>query len=993
MNWHAYCLQYLLFSCCIYIVVLFFVTSRTPEASLALLEITSVVKPHPPSDPPTPKLKVKEAVDGPEQTLTLSEIKEGQPTTSLEPTEKPLSSLGSTGKTSSKGSVQSSPKSSHQLTASFKLTSSGESDNPFVEAAARPHSTSNTPPTRRSPIHLEEPPRSVTPDPSVQYYQEVRRDWQDDSALATATEISQASRDLAESVKVELPRKESRPFPPKLVKKPGLEDTHLASFFSGVVAQDCSEVLMSIVWGGCNLTSSPSCEIEVGLIVSNRAVYLLEVLDPRNHQKRQLSWESDSLPLACIMSSSLATLSSVSTGLFEQSVCLEFIEKGLLKSCALLPRKYTKTVAITANIRAALDSAKIEHTAMSTQEVIVSPNRVDGALFVTTDTADLLKLKEALIWPRTVTQVGNFIAVSSKSESVLSSHFETEVKRTSDNLTQKFEIVQFLIVGEISTDSLPLSTGQPHLRTRTLVLTGDSVYLCKESLLYWPGESSVKLPFPRTVVLDSHSLKSVSKIKICDRAHHVVSHTDPVYEFVIKFDVVDDPPGMGHSVYKWKLCVQDREYLNQFITCLTHLWKDLRSSDLKVVHTTDSITDALSLQPVSKPPSSPRRTPSPTPKGPKYRSPVFFASQVLLDFASLSNYQRLKFFKKHVAQAEFIKSDEIPLCAFLAHCSTGSSQQSIEIEVCILASNYAIYLLSDVECIRKWMDGGGPFSFQRMSLLSKKDSSEVRCFHRIWLNEVREIKLGLFHLSATICSSSKSDSPIAEITIHTDNQFTTVNFLSALSCTLNLQNSAEMKETADLLSDYCDLISESVSIQTKKGSPKINVECIPHPDLSIDKLKEILISISPSITRNSSIENVAISMHILCAQVMLLVEELQIRDTVSVQAKPHLVMLTNYGLYICRNAHDEYYSPSVAAPSDLRVKKWCHIDLIDNLAIKLPTPPTVLSHTLHISVRASVKESGLTFLVQTSELLHFFVHMLSNLWYVRTGKHLPVQTH
>jgi len=266
------------------------------------------------------------------------------------------------------------------------------------------------------------------------------------------------------------------------------------------------------------------------------------------------------------------------------------------------------------------------------------------------------------------------------------------------------------------------------------------------------------------------------------------------------------------------------------------------------------------------------------------------------------------------------------------------------------------------------------------------------------LNEVKEVKLGLFHLSVTLSTAQKSDSPNDVITIHTDNQFTTVSFLSALSSTFNLQNSAEKEELSDLLSEYCDLVSESVTIQKNKKGSKMNVECIPHPDIDIDKLKQVLISISPSITRNASMENVATSMHILCAQVMLLVEELHIRDAVSVQAKPHLVHLTNYGLYICRNATDEYSSPSVAAPSDLRVKKWCHIDLIEQLSIKLPTPPNFLSPTLHISMRTpqasvSSKESGMTFLVQNCELLNVFVHLVSNLWLTRTGKNLPVHTH
>ena len=942
------------------------------------------------------RLEVTDSVDGkalnPEKTLMLSEVNSV-----------PTSSLESTGKISSKGdsvSPSRTPDRAHSPTPAAKQNGS-----PFLERlsgdlSSKTYSSSSTPTARRSPVNLDEL-RSLTPDPNM----ETNRHLDDELAVASAVAISNSSKDLTESVAVDRPRLDSlssKPFSPKMMKKPGLESEKLANFFKGIVAQDCAEMMVSIIWGGCNISSSPSCEIEVGLIISDRAVYLLEVLDSEKHKRRDLSWETDNLPLALLFNSPLATLANVSLGIFDQSVHVEYIEKGLVKSYVLLPRTYDNMVGITENLKAVLDASKIEFLQISTQEGIVSPKQVDGAVFVSSDTSDFLKLKEDLVWPKTMAQVGNFIAVTSKSETVVSSRFEAEVKRISEDLAQKFEIVQHVMVGEISTDVLPVSVGQPHLRSRALILTGDAVYLCKECLVSWPRESMtpIKIPFPRTAVLDSHPVSSVLSIKICDKAQSVVMYTDPVYEFVIKFEVSDEGPSSRKSLFKWKLCVHNREYLDQFINCLTHLWNDLRSSELKVVHTADSITDVLALQPITRAtlrPSAKRSVSMSQKLG--SRNPVFYHSQVLLDFASLSNYQRMKFFKRHVAQAEFIKSDEVPLSAFLAHCSCSSPTQGhIETEVCVMTSNYAVYFLSDVESIRKWLDDGGAFSYQRMSLLSKKDSSEVRCFHRIWLNEIKEIKLGLFHLSATLSSAqAKSGSPNEDITIHTDNQFTTVSFLSSLSCTLNLRDSAEEEELSDLLSEYCDLVSESLSIQKVKKGSKINVECIPHPDINIEKLKEILISISPSITRNSSMENVAQSMHILCAQVMLLVEELHIREAISIQAKPHLVQLTNYGLYVCRNSKDEYFSPSVASPSDLRVKKWCHIDLIEEITVKRPTPPAYSSHTLQISLR-SIQSSGtsadsLCFLVQNVELLRYFVHFLSSLWCVRTGKHLPVHNH
>ncbi len=61
--------------------------------------------------------------------------------------------------------------------------------------------------------------------------------------------------------------------------------------------------------------------------------------------------------------------------------------------------------------------------------------------------------------------------------------------------------------------------------------------------------------------------------------------------------------------------------------------------------------------------------------------------------------------------------------------------------------------------------------------------------------------------------------PSLSITIHTDNQFATVSLLSSLSCTLNLQNSAQEENISDL--DFCDLVSESMAAQKiKKGLKK-----------------------------------------------------------------------------------------------------------------------------------------------------------------------------
>jgi len=71
----------------------------------------------------------------------------------------------------------------------------------------------------------------------------------------------------------------------------------LVDFFNGKVAREQKEVLMNIVWGGASLTSAPGCEIEVGLFISDKALYLLQVLDPEKNRSQALSWYTENAPL------------------------------------------------------------------------------------------------------------------------------------------------------------------------------------------------------------------------------------------------------------------------------------------------------------------------------------------------------------------------------------------------------------------------------------------------------------------------------------------------------------------------------------------------------------------------------------------------------------------------------------------------------------------------------------------------------------------------
>ena len=792
--------------------------------------------------------------------------------------------------------------------------------------------------------------------------------------------------------------------PQKIFEKPRLDSMFLSSFFRGIVAHDQGEVMMNVTWGGCSLPSSPVCDVEVGLITSDRAVYLLEVLNPEYHVKRQLSWTSENLPLAKIMAIPISTLSKVTLGLLDQIIQAEFISKGIVKKFAVVPYHHEDLKAFVANLKAVLEASGIKYFVTSPQELILSPPEVtDSVIFLNPDLSDFTRLKESIVHPKTAVQVGNYIASSSGDKNILNVSINEETRRVTDDICSKFEIEQYVMVAEISTDYLPIANSKIHLRSRVLILTNDTIYLCKEDFSMHPNDTSYSFnpPFPRCIVLDSHPLICATDVLICERPQQVVSYTDPVFEFSISFEVVNNVPSSAKTTFQWELCAQNKKRIEQFVSSLNRQLEMSDMTGLRISRTVDSISPVLRLPDTSR--SKKKSTVSPT-KSVSMKSssgssnklspiqPSFFHSEMLINFSRLTNFQRLKFFKKFIAQAEFLKSDEVPLSVFLSHCSTSTKDDATEVEACVLTSNYAIYLLSDLENIQAWLNGGGPISFQARALTSKKDANHLRCFYRVWLTDIKEITVGLFYLSVFITECLKEKGSRTFV-IHTNIPSATLSLLSALSVSVDLRDSAEEEELSDLLSDYIDLAAESAS---KQSRPLVRptVEFIQQHDLDVDKLKQMLLGIGPKISRSYSIEESAATVQIFCQQVMLLIEDIRIRDSVCLKSIPHLVLLTNYGLFVCKNSNYDQLSPSVASPSDLQVRKWCHIDLVDSVKVTSPETSIYGEHMLSIQVRSQnnpMERNMLCFLVQNSELLNHFLHFLCHIWQVRSSRQLPIQ--
>ena len=155
---------------------------------------------------------------------------------------------------------------------------------------------------------------------------------------------------------------------------------------------------------------------------------------------------------------------------------------------------------------------------------------------------------------------------------------------------------------------------------------------------------------------------------------------------------------------------------------------------------------------------------------------------------------------------------------------------------------------------------------------------------------------------------------------------------------------------------------------------------------------------SPAIAKGIPRERSAKSLTILYQQVVLLVEELRIRDILTSRFYPHLVFLTNYGVYVCVNQTSEKCSPSVVDPSKLSVKKWCHIDILDRLHVTSPATSQYSCYNVVIYLRSvnrtylTSEDAGnsLSLLVQNSELLGSFLYHFSLMYREKCGRQISI---
>ena len=772
--------------------------------------------------------------------------------------------------------------------------------------------------------------------------------------------------------------------PPISQERPQLDDELLIQYFNNNIAREKGEMLMYILWCGVSLPSSYPYQLQGAVLISNQSLYVLEV---REQGEEHGYWESDKLPIVTLVSDQLEHLSRVvMTGILNQSIYIELHSKSPVWSFVAFPSSPDLSTQLFEQLKAALDAASLHYTVVGTQEAKTASG-LSGVLFVKPDDFSVKRFKQWLSTSKTQVRLGNFIATN-KNKSLLGM-YEMEIKQGIRELSDSMDIINQLAVSSVSSDVLPGSNGGSYLQPHILVLTNSHLILCEEAFISGPTlrNTQAKHTFPPLNILQYVSLDDIKQVKVCDTLRPVTgsSSVPDVLLYQVSFTFVS-------SV----LCLlaHDLQYLNSFLGSLKSLWHSLHNEELDIAYVKSSIesfpTPHSPLSFISSQLQSKSKS--------KVSAPLCFKHLPLLRFACLPHWAKLEIFKEHIAQADFMKSDETILCSFLAR-SQPHLEKRLDIEVFIIVSNYAMYFLSDMDSIRTWLDAGGISSFARMSLLSYTNDTHLQCFYRLWASDLTKVVLGPLLLSLRVFDSKST----SHIDILTNSSQVTSLVVSALAATVGFKEKVQEKEVEHLLEDFVDITDDPFGEQTPAGpiSPikqfakRLAVELVLPNDESLNDLKLHLVESHPDVARGSSVKACSENIQILLPNIMLLAEQVRIREIQSVLYRPHMILLTNFGIFLCGSSLNPDVTPTllVLTPTQLVVKRWIHIDDIQRVQVAHDTQYCITQLLIYTRPHSDIEVASHVCVVPyTTTHADMFVTLLAMIWKERRGQNLPVES-
>ena len=750
------------------------------------------------------------------------------------------------------------------------------------------------------------------------------------------------------------------------VKRPSIENEEFQKFLMKKVVRDSSEVIMYVLWCGICLPGTSPHQVEGGVVISNESIYLLEV---KGYQK--WTWEGNMVPLFPLASMKLEHLSRVNIkGMFNHSLYVE-VHQGLpITSFVVFCVNSEKCHQLVVQLHAALDATNLFYKTMDALDV-KKMKKTSGIVFVSPDHYSGNRLKEWLSHERTNVHLANF--VSTQMDKKVVGMYEVELQQSCKELAKSFDIEQYLVVTSVEPSE------RCKLHTLILAVTKTDMFLYEEAFISGPGLRSTpaKYLFPPLSIVHQQKITSIKSISFCNTRQFVHSPSDPMHQVAIQF--------VDHVGMPWYFCARDFNSLQQTLKYIKQQWNMLLSNSLPLVEEMDTplpYFDNLTDVPVS----------SPKPEhGHKSGVPILVKSTPLLQFNSLPNWKKNEQFNEHISLANYLKKDETIVTSSLVYCAP-SDDSKFEIESCVIISNYAVYLISDMDSVRRWLDAGGISSFSRMSLLNPDTEYPLQCYYRMWVSDIRKIEVNHLALSITLHEVR------AKVSVHiiTCNFQVTASFVTALANRINIVSGD--REKTDL-QDYVDITDDPFGDEDGDEidpSPPSPSTVRPSVELSLadkasTKLKLHLVESQPDVARGSSILKCSESMRIISSQIMLLAEQLRVRESMLLHYRPHLVLLTNYGLFLCNHASLPNNTPCLLMdkPSNISVKKWARTN--DILSVRVITDPVHNVPQVLVSVKVPAQPNSQTQLCLyplTAILGYIFVNQLKLIWTERTGQAL-----
>ena len=801
-----------------------------------------------------------------------------------------------------------------------------------------------------------------------------------------------------------------------VLTRPGLDSQELMEYFRCNFAREKNEILLAVEWGICQLPSCFLCGIEAGLFVSNSSLYLVEV----TAQSSNNQWKSKSLPLRLVVQASLEELCQVTSGAGDQYLIVEFSRRVATQIFVMFPCARDGSVSIVRHIMAALDGYSIPHDSVTTRKKeFVSVKEKNVVNIVSEMENGHQRIREEI--------VRDYLSVKAASCDVSLEEFydidsELDIKKASS----KIAITHHMVCWEMVSDVIPSSTGVCSLQLRALVMTQDGVYLCREDVLSPLVMGSIPLcpPSLLSYVLDFRPISEVACIKECDKANLSLSPSNSLYQFSIAFSGGDTTAG-GGSRGEWVFCVPNSQLMDQFISSLDHAWRGLHGSPLPHVHTPVPL---LVLEQGPRPPL-------PQEGGDRW-GPRFYHNRALLELCTSSYDKKVEFFKETCSTPGLDKAGDRELQAFFMALCRPSYHSLVEIEVCMVVSKMSISLVSSSADALDWNDRRGSLPINTAAKQAAEDTSppsEPLCVvRRIWLCDIKEVDVGLFYLSVQLKTAGGGTPNEEGVVIIPQLAASTLALLGAISGAVDLRD-VVTEET--MLRDFDDVTDDPVtmSVSTRKAPAQRSSTCFRQGTEETGELASLLASYSSEKTSRQTPRG-AVKVQpgkvaVVSQQVMLVLADKVNTQVTSVgghpPCHPHLVLLTNRGLYMCSNDSYTHHSPAVLRAQQLRVQRWCPIEQVGHIEVTMSehgirihllghvhTTSTVGDHPKHTSTQnhpklTSAHRGGdqpkhgsvhpdqsthslvppptIHLIAQNSELVSSFVYLLSLLWREKNG--------